>query len=191
MILVAARAAPRCATDRPGTGRLDGRPVSFRYTSPPMAQLSPGTEQGYSPPTVRQFSVFLDNKVGKLLELLQMCEQNGLQIAAFSVLDSSDHAVVRMIFTNADAARHILRRSQYTFAETDLVIVELGDGQSLSTTCLYLLGAELNVRFAYPSLLRGELPAFAICVDDNHLAGQILLRKRFRLLAEEDLAPAT
>jgi hypothetical protein len=96
-----------------------------------------------------------------------------------------------MIFTNADAARHILRRSQYTFAETDLVIVELGDGQSLSTTCLYLLGAELNVRFAYPILLRGERPAFAICVDDNHLAGQILLRKRFRLLAEEDLAPPT
>ena len=53
----------------------------------------------------------------------------------------------------------------------------------------FLLGAELNIRFAYPIMLRGEHPAVAICVDDNHLAGQILLRKRFRLLAEEDLAP--
>ncbi|MFO0963471.1 MAG: hypothetical protein U0625_11285 [Phycisphaerales bacterium] len=156
------------------------------------ASLPPATdtELGYAPPTVRQFSVFLDNKVGKLLELLRTFdESSSTRLAAFSIVDSSDYAVVRMIFTNADAARHILRRSQYIFAETDLIIVELGDGCSLSGACLYLLGAELNIRFAYPIMLRGEQPAVAVCVDDNHLAGQILLRKRFRLLSEEDLAP--
>ena len=180
-----------------GGGMVRGFRAGAMLAAPPHAMsaaMPPAsdTELGYAPPTVRQFSVFLDNKVGKLLELLRTIdESSSTRLAAFSITDSSDFAVVRMIFTNADAARHILRRSQYTFAETDLVIVELGEGQSLSTTCLYLLGAELNVRFAYPILLRGELPAFAICVDDNHLAGQILLRKRFRLLAEEDLAPAT
>ena len=126
----------------------------------------------------------------QLLELLRTFDEApSTRLAAFSIVDSSDYAVVRMIFTNADAARHILRRSNYTFAETDLIIVELGEQQCLSSTCLYLLGAELNIRFAYPIMLRGEHPAVAICVDDNHLAGQILLRKRFRLLAEEDLAP--
>jgi len=153
---------------------------------PPAAEL----EFGYAPPTVRQFSVFLDNKVGKLLELLRTFDEApSTRLAAFSIVDSSDYAVVRMIFTNADAARHILRRSQYTFSETDLIIVELGEQQCLSGACQFLLGAELNIRFAYPIMLRGEHPAVAICVDDNHLAGQILLRKRFRLLAEEDLAP--
>jgi hypothetical protein len=148
------------------------------------------TELGYAPPTVRQFSVFLNNKVGKLLELLRTFDEApSTRLAAFSIVDSSDYAVVRMIFTNADAARHILRRSQYTFAETDLIIIELGEQQCLSSACQFLLGAELNIRFAYPIMLRGEHPAVAICVDVNHLAGQILLRKRFRLLAEEDLAP--
>ena len=155
--------------------------------SPPPATE---TEYGYAPPTVRQFSVFLNNKVGKLLELLRTFDEApSTRLAAFSIVDSSDYAVVRMIFTNADAARHILRRSQYTFAETDLIIMELGEQQCLSGACLYLLGAELNIRFAYPIMFRGDHPAVAICVDDNHLAGQILLRKRFRLLAEEDLAP--
>jgi len=139
---------------------------------------------------VRQFSVFLNNKVGKLLELLRTFdESSSTRLAAFSIVDSSDYAVVRMIFTNADAARHILRRSQYIFAETDVIIVELCEGFSLSGMCLYLLGAELNIRFAYPIMLRGEQPSVAVCVDDNHLAGQILLRKRYRLLSEEDLAP--
>ncbi len=149
------------------------------------------TEIGYAPPTVRQFGVFLDNKVGKLLELLRTFDEaSSTRIAAFSITDASDFAVVRMIFTNADAARHILRRSQYTFSETDLLIVEIGAEQGLSGACLYLLGAELNIRFAYPIMLRGDRPAVAISVDDNHLAGQILLRKRFRLLCEEDLAPS-
>ena len=90
---------------------------------PPSAD----TELTYAPPTVRQFSVFLNNKVGKLLELLRTFDEApSTRLAAFSIVDSSDYAVVRMIFTNADAARHILRRSQYTFAETDLLIVEIG-----------------------------------------------------------------
>ena len=156
-----------------------------------MSLLPPEIEQagGHAPPSVRQFGVFLDNKVGKLLELLQMCEQNGLQIAAFSVLDSSDHAVVRLIFNNADAARVVLRSHHYTFSEVDLLVVELSDGRSLTNLCLHLLGAELNIRFAYPVMLRREeSPTVAIAVDDLTLAGQILLRKRFRLLGEEDLA---
>ena len=151
---------------------------------------STDTELGYAPPTVRQFSVFLDNKVGKLLELLHTFdESSSTRLAAFSIVDSSDYAVVRMIFTNADAARHILRRSDYTFSETDLIIAELEESHSLAALCHFLLGAELNIRFAYPIMLRGEHAAVAVSVDDNHLAGQILLRKRFRLLAEEDLAP--
>jgi hypothetical protein len=156
-----------------------------------MSLQPPETEQGgaYAPPSVRQFGVFLDNKVGKLLELLQLFDDKAeLQLAAFSVVDSSDHAVVRLIFNNADAARVALRSHDYTFSETDLLVVELSEGRSLTNLCLHLLGAELNIRFAYPVMLRREESSTVeIAVDDLTLAGQILLRKRFRLLGEEDL----
>jgi hypothetical protein len=153
------------------------------------AAIPTPTEQGYSPPSVRQFAVFIDNKVGKLLELLKLFDDgSSVSIAALSVIDSSDHAVVRMIFSNADAARHILRKQNHTFSELDLIVVQIGQGQSLTKLCLYLLGAELNIRFVYPVLLRasGE-PCVALAADDCFLAGQILLRKRFTLLGEEDL----
>ncbi len=157
-----------------------------------MSLQPPATAHGAgeTAPSVRQFGVFLDNKVGKLLELLQLFdEQPGLQVAAFSVVDSSDHAVVRLIFTNADAARVVLRSHHYTFSEVDLLVVELPEGKSLTNICLHLLGAELNIRFAYPVMLRSEAsPIVAIAVDDHILAGQILMRKRFRMLGEEDLA---
>ncbi|MFO0829624.1 MAG: hypothetical protein U0572_15905 [Phycisphaerales bacterium] len=160
--------------------------------------MPPDVEQCYAPPSVRQFSVFLDNRVGKLLELVQLFDEAAdVNLRAFSVLDSSDHAVVRLIFNNADAARHLMRRKQFTFSETDLLVVELGgpgaggssERKTLRQVCSYLLGAELNIRFAYPVLLLREgNPTIALAVDDNTLAGQILRRKGFRLLGEEDLA---
>ena len=160
------------------------------FLPPHMSILPQETQQGYTPPSVRQFGVFLDNKVGKLLDLLQKCDdQSGLNLAAFSILDSSDHAVVRLIFNNADAARVVLRSNHFTFSEVDLLVVELPEGKSLTNLCLHLLGAELNIRFAYPVMLRRQdAPTVAIAVDDLTLAGQILLRKGFRLLGEEDLS---
>ena len=155
-----------------------------------MNELVPlETTQGYSPPTVRQFSVFLDNKVGKLLELVGLFDEApNVHLCAFSVLESSDHAVVRIIPNNADAARGLLRKNSLAFSEFDLLIVELVSDHNLTSMCLYLLGAELNIRFAYPLMLRPDgTPTIALAVDDQILAGQILRKKNFRLLGEGDL----
>ena len=155
-----------------------------------MNELVPlETTQGYSPPTVRQFSVFLDNKVGKLLELVGLFDEApNVHLCAFSVLESSDHAVVRIVPNNADAARVLLRKNSLPFSEFDLLIVELVSDHNLTSMCLYLLGAELNIRFAYPLMLRPDgTPTIALAVDDQILAGQILRKKNFRLLGEGDL----
>ncbi|HRQ76603.1 MAG TPA: hypothetical protein PK098_11855 [Phycisphaerales bacterium] len=155
-----------------------------------MSQIVPQqTSQGYAPPSVRQFSVFLDNKVGKLLALLRLFDEaQTVHLVAFSVVEASDYAVVRIIPNNADAARALLREHGVAFSELDLLIVELGREHTLASMCLYLLGAELNIRFAYPLMLRPNgTPTIALAVDDHHLAGQILRKKNFRLLGEEDL----
>ena len=155
-----------------------------------MSQTVPQeTTQGYSPPVVRQFGVFLENKVGKLFELVRLFDEApDVHLCAFSVVEASDHAVVRIIPNNADAAREVLRHHGLPFAEYDLLIVELADDHTLTSMCLYLLGAELNIRFAYPLMLRPDgTPTIALAVDDQTLAGQILRKKQFRLLGEEDL----
>ena len=153
--------------------------------------LSRPTAESYAPPSVRQFSVFLDNRVGKMLELVELFDNAAtVHLCGFSVLESSDYAVVRIIPSNADAARALLREHTIAFSEVDLLIVELCEGQSLSSMCLYLLGAELSIRFAYPLMLRpggGDAPTIALAVDDHVLAGVILRQKNFRLLGEAEL----
>jgi hypothetical protein len=154
-----------------------------------MTQMSSETAQGYAPPTVTQFSVFLDNRVGKLHELVRIFEHSPVHILAFSVHDASDYAVVRVITNNAQETKLLLTRHQLPFSELQLLVIELCKGHTLERLCLYLLGAELNIRFTYPLMIHpGQTPTIALSVDDVTLAGQILRRKEFKLLGEEELA---
>lgn len=178
--------APKTGRTQPRNAAL-GRLEGIGRMSDALSPFE--TTQGYSPPSVRQFSVFLDNKVGKLFELVEHFDEEPVcQICAISVHEASDHAVVRLLPNSSGAARELLRRFGYPFSETDLLVVELSSGHSLSTLCLHLLGAELNIAFAYPVLLRPNgTPTIAIAVDDMQFAGQILRRKGYRLLGECDL----
>jgi len=145
--------------------------------------------QGFAAPSVRQFSVFLENKPGKLLDVVQLFDEApDVHLCGFSVVESSDYAVVRMIPNRSEVARQLLREHRLPFAELDLLVVELCEGHTLTSLCLYLLGAELNIRFAYPLMFRPNgQPTIAVAVDDHVLAGQILRRKMFRLIGEADL----
>ncbi|HBS28576.1 MAG TPA: acetolactate synthase [Phycisphaerales bacterium] len=147
------------------------------------------TAQSYAPPSVTQFSVFLDNRVGKLLELLKAFEDHPtVQVCAFSVQEASDYAVVRLVTNSSRCARDLLVRQRLPFSETDILVVEVGRDHSLTRLCLFLLGAELNIQFCYPVLLKPNgAPTIALAVDDLTLAGQILRKKEFRLLGECDL----
>lgn len=150
--------------------------------------MPPETMQGYGPPSVTQFSVFLDNKVGRLYDLLEALESSESCMCALNVHEASDHAVVRMITNNSAVTRRLLRGAGVPFAETDVIVVELSRGHSMTSLCLHLLAAELNIRFAYPLMLRPNgTPTIALSVDDLTLAGQILRHKEFRLFGEFDL----
>lgn len=144
---------------------------------------------GHAAPCVTQFSVFLDNRVGKMLDLVSQFDEDPIcHICALSVHEASDHAVVRLITNHAHRARVLLRQHDLAFSETQVMVVELTNGHTISSMCVSLLGAELFIRFAYALMIRPNgTPTIAVAVDDLTLAGQILTRKRFRLLGEGDL----
>ncbi len=154
-----------------------------------MTQMpSAGAGSAYAPNFVSQFSVFLENRVGKLLELVKAFDDQMVRICALAVHDSSDHAVIRLVTSNHVAAREVLGKQGLTFFETEILVVEFGGDKTLHRMCQFLLGAELNIRFSYPIMGWGEHGAvIALAVDDPTLAAQILRRKEFRLLCEEEL----
>ena len=149
------------------------------------------TEYGHAPPMCTQFSIFLENRVGRLYDLVDLFEAHPLRVVAFSVLEASDHAVVRMVATKPDLARQILRGEKLAFSESEILIVELGPDQRLSDLCQALLSAELNIYYAYSLMVRPHgATTVGLHCDDQILGGQLLQRKGFKLVDEEELRAA-
>ena len=153
-----------------------------------QASVNDQVSYGYEPPRNTQFSVFLDNRVGKLLDLVQVFHGQHATIAGLSVVDATDHAVVRLLTSRAELARRLLGRRNLPFSEAEVLAVELGQGKTLPQLCRTLLGAEVNIHYAYPLLVQPRgLPVIALHTDDLLLSAQLLRRKLFTLLAENDL----
>ena len=147
------------------------------------------TMRGRDFPTLRQFTVFLENRVGQLLEVVRRFEGSRVRIVAFSINDATECAFVRFLVSHPEQGREILERAGLALIETDLIGVELPEGnQPLLQVCTALLQAEVNIVQAYPLMSRPHgRPAVALMVDNTEAAMDTLHRKGFTMLTENDL----
>lgn len=147
------------------------------------------TAQDHEEPVALQFSVFVPNRVGRFCDLLESLSQNNIELLGVSVVDSTDWAVMRIICSDPGHLAEVLRRGSYDFTESDVLLVELEQGDTLQHACQCLLRAEINVNFVYALTIQNHNhPVMTLHVDDSILASQILTRHDFILLGHEDLA---
>ncbi|MGH7179817.1 MAG: acetolactate synthase, partial [Tepidisphaeraceae bacterium] len=108
--------------------------------------LPPQTHSGssFEKTRVPQFTVFLENRVGRLSTLMRSLEENVGKITALSIEESADSALVRVICANANASRDALRKGGFSFSETDVLAVELptSNRAPIIAICTALLSAE-------------------------------------------------
>jgi hypothetical protein len=149
----------------------------------------PATLRGRDWPCLRQFCVFMENRVGRLHEMFRQVERHDLRVIGLSVVESVDFAVARVIVDNADRARELFQLAGLTVAETDVVGVELPPtSQPFVSIFTALVSAELNIHYTYPLLHRRQgRGAIVLHVDDVDQATQILSAADFRLITEGDL----
>lgn len=153
-----------------------------------MAMSVPQIERAYETPFIRQFNIFMPNRVGRLSELLTLLDEAKVEVAGLSVVDSADWAVVRMVFTDAGKAREKLAGAGVAVTESDVLAVVLDDIDTLSRVCRALVAAELNIQFAYPLFIRhNDCPVLVFHTDDHVLSVQVLTKRGFTLLDHEDM----
>lgn len=146
------------------------------------------TARARSWPTLRQFAVFVENRVGRLHALMRHLESHSVRIVALSIANSVDCAIVRLMVNDSDRGREILELSEFSFAEIELVGVEIPEAsQPFLQICLALLQAEVNVQYTYPLLYQRGHGAIAMFVDDIDLAIRTLEDKGMRIVTESDL----
>src|SRR6185295_5152781 len=142
------------------------------------------TMRGRNYPTIRQFTVFLENRVGQLLEVVRRFEGSKVRIVALSINDATECAFVRFLLSHPEQGREILERAGLAMIESDLIGVELPEGpQPLLRICTALLQAEVNIVQAYPLLVRPHgAPAVALMVDNIEMGMETLAGKGFTMI---------
>ena len=151
--------------------------------------IADATARDHDWPCLRQFCVFLENRLGHLRDLLRHFEKRDLRIIALSIIDSHDSAVARVMLSSYDRGREILSLSGFAYFEGDIIGVVLPKGhQPFVTLCSSLLQAEVNIQYTYPLLCRPDgRSAIAIAVDDVEMAIKVLTEHGHRLVNEDDL----
>jgi len=150
------------------------------------------TMEGHDAPTVRQQSVFIENRVGQLLRLTKLFDQSDIRILAVSVVYSVDCAICRMILDEPDRAYEVLTQARFQVSETEMVAVCLPHGKrALLDTWAALLAGEISIHYTYPLLIRPKNCAAIVVLPDNIEAAIRLLRNRkFEVLSQQDLIEA-
>ncbi len=148
------------------------------------------TARGPLEDEVKQFSVFMENKVGRLLDIVKMFSQASIHVVALSILDTSDAAIVRLVTDDPDKARVLFQEHGLAFTEVPLVVVELSSSAAdLKAVLTSLLQAEVNVHSAYSLLTRPRgKAALALHVEDRECASAVLQANQFRMLTQRDIS---
>jgi len=138
---------------------------------------------------VRQFSVFAENRVGRLFDLTSMLKSQQVHIMAITVLDTTDSAIVRLIVDDPDKARELMVNNDFPYTECRVLAVELEDESDLREILAALFEAEINIRYIYSFIKRpGGKCAVVINAEDDDVAAQALSRRKFKVLTQRDIS---
>lgn len=149
------------------------------------------TARGKDYPSIRQFTVFLENRVGQLLEVLRRFKGSRVRIIALNIHDSTECCIVRFVLTHPEQGREIFERAGLAMIESDLIALELPveEDQPMLQVCSALLQGEINLVQTYPLMLplTGRT-AVALMVDNLDAAQETLAARGFKMLSEQELS---
>ncbi|MCR5235261.1 MAG: hypothetical protein K6E53_15365 [Lachnospiraceae bacterium] len=138
---------------------------------------------------VRQLSIFIENKKGRLSEAIKSISESDINIRALSIGDSADYGIVRMIVSDLDRARNLLGENILSKI-TSVVAVKMDDkGGALYKILRTLEEAEIDLHYTYAFTSSKQFGAYVVLrVDDVEATEKLLADKGFELATDEEIS---
>jgi hypothetical protein len=138
---------------------------------------------------VKQVSIFLENRAGRLFEVTKLLADNKLNIRALSVADTSDFGILRLIVDDPDKAIDVLKKENYTVSAAEVVAIEVDDKPGgLSKILNFFDHNQINVEYMYAFL--AKIPDKAVLIfrfDNNKSVLEKLQGKDIKMIHAKDL----
>ena len=136
---------------------------------------------------VKQISVFLENKSGRLAEVTQILGSRDINIRALSIADTTDFGILRLIVTDPDAAYTFLKEAGFMVSVTEVLAVEVPDTPGGLAGVLAIMGSEkINIEYLYAFVVKASKDALVIFrVEECDRAFEVLGKHKINVLDEE------
>lgn len=136
--------------------------------------------------TIRQLSVFLENKTGHLNEVLNILAKNNINIVALTVADSSDYGILRAIVSDPEKAQNALIDGHYTVRVHDIISLEMDAAPGSMSHILNLFtAADICIEYVY-AFSFGSKSILMLRTDSTEKSFDIILKNKLKQIRESD-----
>ena len=127
---------------------------------------------------VKQISIFLENRRGRLHEALDVLGKAKINIRALSIADTSEFGILRLIIPDPDKARKVLEKNKFTVRENNVIAVEVPDNPGgLAKVLAALNSSDINVEYMYAFVEKRKDKAIVVLRTEDVNAGIKALKK--------------
>ena len=140
--------------------------------------------------SVKQISVFLENRKGTLQKMTEVLGENGIDMRAFSLAETSDFGIARIIVSDVYKTSTVLRDAGFVHTISSVLAVQVSDTPGGLHKILSILEpADINVEYVYAFLGGKENTAYMIFKVENEQAAKAALRNaHIRLVQQDELS---
>ena len=137
--------------------------------------------------TIRQLSVFLENKTGYLNQVLNVLARNQINIVALTVADTSDYGIMRAIVANPEKALEALRNEQFTVRVHEIMGLEMDAAPGSMSHILDLFtSADICIEYVY-AFSFGSKSMLVFRTDNKEKALEVIEKNKLKPIREKDL----
>ncbi|MGQ9558676.1 MAG: ACT domain-containing protein [Desulfurispora sp.] len=136
---------------------------------------------------IKQISVFLENKSGRLARVTKVLGQHDINIRALSIADTTDFGILRLIVNSPDKAFQVLKEAGFTVSITEVLAVEVTDRPGgLAEALAVLQEAEINIEYLYAFVQKATNAALVVFrVEQLDKAIEVLQNHNISIVPEE------
>lgn len=138
---------------------------------------------------LKQISVFVENKSGRLCAIMETLDRAGIDIRAMSIADTTDFGIVRLIVSDADKALTALKADSFTAKSAEVIGFTIQDHSGALYEVVKAFDEQgLNIEYSYSLMGKNQGEAdIVVRATDNEKAAALLREKGIRLISAEDV----
>jgi hypothetical protein len=139
---------------------------------------------------IKQISVFVENKPGRLLDVVEILGNSNIDIKAISLADSSDFGIVRLICENPESVYELITNSGFTASLTEVLAIAISDQPgSLAKVLRALKESDINIEYMYGfSAKTKDHAVMIIKVSNLEETIKCCISNNVQILSENDIS---